>query len=187
MASPRRAARLGAPGAGALAGVALVALVSLGASPPLSLSLRNLGPGSLPELGCAPGQCANLSIELRGGSPIDPSGLEVSVARSNGSIVINGTPRDALQLVYSADSFPHWSASFGGGVYSSYFEADIVDPGGRYVGGSCTAQGCVAGAGTIVSGAVLGLKGPYSTPASLPYVLTLRAEGSAADALVELR
>jgi len=164
--------------AGSVAGAALVGGAALTRAPPVSLSLRSMGAGELPELGCGVGQCANVSIEFSGPAALDPAALSVVVRNPGGNISVGGAEHPSLALVYSANQVPHWSASLGGGYYSSYFVADVADPGGHLVGGP--------GVASIVSGAVLCLKGPYSVSSAQWFELRLSYGGSVATIAVSV-
>jgi hypothetical protein len=153
---------------GVAVGTVLVLIVATSFAGPFRLSVSPARSGSLSQLGCAAGQCVNVTIQFTGASSLDPSTFRISVLPYNGTAVVNQTPGAALNLAYFPASEPHWVGNLGGGNYTQSFIGDIVNPGGLLVG-----QG---GPSSISSGAVLCLKG-NSTGPTQEYTLAFSDRG----------
>lgn len=158
-------------------GTLVVLAVMLTVPPPLKFSLGLPRSGTFGELGCAPGQCENLSVAFRGLASLDPAQLRISLVGANATTIVNGTSGHPMNLIYLPGSTPHWQSDLGGSSYAtSPFAAEFVDPNGSVVGPT--------GAPAIVSGATFCLKGTY--PSTEEFRLTFSYQGTSASVLLAL-
>ncbi len=140
---------------GALLGSLLLLTSALGLPAPLRITAEVLGrqTSALPSMGCAPGQCVNISFQFTGRATLNPAELRILFVPLNATVVVNYTPGAPVNLTYMANSGA-WYSVREPGYLSWPIGGAIFDPDGNLRVGS------LGGPTSIASGATFCLLGP---------------------------